>query len=53
MRGMFSFIGTTVLGSVGWAIGAYVGMGTAIVLSCVGSGFGMYWGRKLFDHWLG
>ena len=53
MRGTFSFIGTTVLGSVGWALGAYVGMGTAIVLSCVGSGFGMYSGRQLFDHWLG
>lgn len=53
MRGMFSFIGTTVLGSLGWALGAYVGTGTAIVLSCIGTGFGMYWGRKLFDLWLG
>ncbi len=53
MRGMFSFIGTVVLGSVGWAIGAYVGFGTAFVLSTIASGFGMYWGRKLFDQWLG
>lgn len=53
MRGMFSFIGTTILGTVGWAIGDYIGIGTAIVLSCIGSGFGMYWGRKLFDQWLG
>lgn len=53
MRGMFSFIGTLALGSAGWAIGAYIGFGTAIVLSAVGSGFGMYWGRKLFDQWLG
>ncbi len=53
MRGMFSFIGTTILGSLGWAMGMYVGYGTAIVLSCVGSGFGMYYGRKLFDQWLG
>ncbi len=53
MRAAFSFIGTTVLGSVGWAIGAYIGIGTAIVLSCIGSGFGMYWGRRLFDQWLG
>lgn len=53
MRGMFSFIGTLVLGSVGWAVGVYIGLGTAIVLSAVGSGFGLYWGRRLFDQWLG
>ena len=53
MRGMFSFIGATLLGTLGWAIGADVGIGTALVLSCIGSGFGMYWGRRLFDHWRG
>lgn len=46
-------MGMLLLGSVGWAIGAYVGFGTAFVLSTIASGFGMYWGRKLFDHWLG
>ena len=53
MRKIFSFIGTTVLGSIGWSLGAYIGICTAIVLSCIGSGFGMYWGYKLFDQWLG
>ncbi len=53
MRAIFSFLGATVLGSIGWTIGKYVGFGTALVVSCVGSGFGMYWGRKLFDEWLG
>jgi hypothetical protein len=46
-------LGTFLAGSVGWAMGARVGMGTAVVLSAVGSGVGLYWGYKLFDQWLG
>jgi hypothetical protein len=53
MRRIFALIGTTVAGSFGWALGEHVGMGTAVVLSAVGSGFGLYWGYKLFDQWLG
>lgn len=53
MRGIFATLGTLLLGSIGWAIGQYVGLLTAAVLSAIGSGFGLYWGRKLFDEWLG
>ncbi|HVC29637.1 MAG TPA: hypothetical protein VND24_00530 [Steroidobacteraceae bacterium] len=53
MRKIFSTLGTLVAGSVGWSIGQRVGIGTAMVLSAVGSGVGLYWGRKLFDQWLG
>ncbi len=53
MRKIFGMIGTTVAGSVGWSMGMYVGIGTAVVLSAVGSGVGLYYGIKLFDHWLG
>ena len=53
MRGIFSFLGASLLGSLGWTLGRYIGFGTAIVVSCIGSGFGMYWGRRLFDEWLG
>lgn len=53
MRGIFATLGTCLLGSIGWAIGQYVGLVTAVVLSAIGSGFGLYWGRKLFDEWLG
>jgi hypothetical protein len=53
MRGIFATLGTVLLGSIGWAIGQYVGLLTAVVLSAIGSGFGLYWGRKLFDEWLG
>lgn len=53
MRGIFGTIGTFLAGTVGWAIGERVGLGTAVILSAVGSGVGLYWGRKLFDQWLG
>lgn len=53
MRGIFATLGTFLVGSIGWAIGARLGIGTALVLSSVGSGVGLYYGRKLFDQWLG
>ncbi|HEX3843765.1 MAG TPA: hypothetical protein VHV80_05350 [Steroidobacteraceae bacterium] len=53
MRGIFGTLGTFLAGSLGWAAGQYVGLGTAAVLSAIGSGFGLYWGRRLFDKWLG
>lgn len=53
MRGIISTLGIFVIGSIGWAIGMWVGIGTAVVLSAIGSGVGLYYGRKLFDEWLG
>jgi hypothetical protein len=53
MRGIFSTLGVCLLGSIGWAMGMWVGIGTAVVLSAIGSGVGLYYGRKLFDEWLG
>ncbi|HEY6517091.1 MAG TPA: hypothetical protein VIY50_13185 [Steroidobacteraceae bacterium] len=53
MRGIFVTLGTFLAGTLGWAIGEHVGLGTAVVLSALGSGVGLYWGRKLFDQWLG
>ncbi|MFI4886474.1 MAG: hypothetical protein ACHQIF_13025 [Steroidobacterales bacterium] len=53
MRGIFATVGTFLVGSVSWAVGLRVGLGTAVVLSAIGSGVGLYWGRKLFDQWLG
>ncbi|MEQ1692665.1 MAG: hypothetical protein ABMA00_15350 [Gemmatimonas sp.] len=42
---------TFVLSSVGWYAGAYVGLFTAFVCAMVGTGLGVYAGRKLADHW--
>jgi hypothetical protein len=53
MRAIFATVGTFVVGSLGWAMGERIGIGTALVLSSIGSGVGLYWGRKLFDQWLG
>ncbi len=53
MRGIFGTMGVFVAGTLGWAVGERVGLGTAVILSAVASGFGLYWGRKLFDQWLG
>jgi hypothetical protein len=53
MRGIFATLGTFLAGSLGWAIGQRMGLVTAVILSAVGSGVGLYWGRRLFDEWLG
>ena len=53
MRRIFAGIGTFLVGSLGWALGQRVGIGTALILSSIGSGVGLYYGYKLFDQWLG
>ncbi len=50
MRGTLAFIGTTVGGAVGWWIGANVGIITAVTLSAVGSGVGLYYARRVADN---
>ncbi len=53
MRKTFGSIGTFLVSTFGWAIGQRVGLGTAVVLSAIGGGVGLYYGCKLFDLWLG
>jgi len=47
MSKLLGFLGATVGGYLGWWAGAYVGMTTAVMISMVGTGFGLYWGRRL------
>ena len=47
MGKLFGFIGATVGSYAGWFIGAKVGITTAVMLSFVGTGFGIYYGRKI------
>jgi hypothetical protein len=47
---LFAFLGATVGGYAGWAIGAPVGMMTAFFGSMVGTGVGIYAGRRLAQH---
>jgi hypothetical protein len=45
-----AFLGATVGGAVGWWLGASVGTMTAFMLSTVGTGVGVYAGRRLADR---
>ena len=52
MRMIFGFLGTLAAGSLGWWLGAQASLGLAVALGAVGSGAGLYWGRRLFEEWL-
>ncbi len=47
MSYFIGMVGATFGGSVGWWLGDKVGMGTAIILSAVGSGVGFYFLKKI------
>ena len=47
MSKLFSFIGATLGSYAGWALGATVGLFTSFILSMIGMGVGIYFGRKL------
>lgn len=53
MRGIISWLAAFILSAAGWWLGAFVGPGLAVFVSCVGLGVGLYYGRKWFDEWLG
>jgi hypothetical protein len=47
---LFGFVGATVGGYAGWALGALAGPFTAFIVSMIGTGFGMYWGRRIGNN---
>lgn len=48
---LLGFIGLTLGGWVGWAIGMRLSFGAAIFLSILGTAFGLYLGRRIArDH---
>ena len=52
MRFLFGTIGVFAGGSFGWWLGGLWALPAAAVLGAVGSGVGLYWGRRLFQQWL-
>ena len=53
MNKVFGFVGATVGSTAGWWVGAHVGFMTAFFLSVVGTGAGLYAGRRLAAEYLG
>ena len=51
MLKLYSFIGATVGSYAGWAIGSPVGFMTAFMVSMVGTGFGIYFGRRVAKYY--
>jgi hypothetical protein len=51
MGKLFSFIGATVGGYAGWAVGAQIGFTTAFIISMVGTGVGIYYGRRVAQYY--
>jgi len=47
MGKLFAFIGANIGGYAGWVVGAKVGMTTAFILGMVGTGIGIYYGRRI------
>jgi hypothetical protein len=53
VRTIIGALGAFLAGLAGWKIGSQAGPGTAWVLSCIGGGAGLYFGRRWFDDNLG
>jgi hypothetical protein len=51
MTKFFAFIGATIGGYAGWALGATIGTATAFMISMVGTGIGIYYGRRIAQHY--
>lgn len=53
MTKLLGAVGATLGGAVGWWAGAPVGIMTAFVLSTVGTGIGLYAGRRIAGEYFG
>jgi uncharacterized membrane protein YfcA len=47
MEKLLILVTTTVLGTIGWWIGEFIGLFTAFMLSIVGTAAGVYVGRRI------
>lgn len=50
MSGMLAMVGATLVGGLGWWIGARFGIMWATIVSGFGTGVGVYYGRRLARH---
>ena len=50
MRTIIGWLSASILGAAGWWLGAYVGLITAVVMSAITGGAGLYYGYRWFDQ---
>ena len=51
MTKLLGFVGATIGSYAGWALGARAGVMTAFMLSMVGTGIGIYAGRRFAERY--
>lgn len=49
----YAFLGATIGGYAGWAVGARIGFFTAFIVSMAGTGLGIYYGRRIAQYYGG
>ena len=52
MKGILNFVGMSIGGWLGWAIGAEVSIFTAFIVSVVGTGLGLYASQRTLKRLL-
>jgi hypothetical protein len=50
MRTIIGWLAATAFGGAGWWLGARVGLVTAVVISGLAGGVGLYYGYRWFDQ---
>jgi hypothetical protein len=50
---LLGFVGATVGSAAGWWLGGHVGIMTAVFASAIGTGVGVYAGRRVASHYEG
>jgi hypothetical protein len=50
MRSIIGWLAAFMLGSLGWWLGRFIGIGTALVVSGLGSAVGLWAGFRWFDE---
>ncbi len=52
VKRLLGFVGATIGSAVGWWLGAHIGLTTAVVVSAVGTGLGLWAGVRLATDYL-
>jgi len=52
MKGILILFGSSIVSGIGWWLGSFVGIMTAIILSSIGAGVGIWATRWLMEEYL-